>query len=309
MNRFLNQVYVAIVVMTALNYCDVQAQTVEPSKPQTDAKPKPAAASNAATKPVATPKKQTSAGPLPTQERVPGGIALIALPFDGATTATATYQGKPVLVYKQSNGYTAIVGIGLDAKLGASQIEIQGGTAVPFWIQAKTYREQRLKVAPGMVDLSKENQTRYETERAHTNELLAKPHGPIPIELRMIAPVPGNQSSSFGLRRVFNGQSRSPHGGMDIAAPTGTPVSAPLGGTIIDVGDYYFNGNTIWLDHGGGLLSMFCHLSETIVKVGDIVKTGQAIGAVGATGRVTGPHLHWSVNLNRTMVNPALFLN
>jgi murein DD-endopeptidase MepM/ murein hydrolase activator NlpD len=309
MNRFFYFVCFAIAAIASLNNCIAQVQSTEPIKPQAEPKTKPAPEAKIDTKKPAAIKKQASTGPLPTQERVPGGIALIPLPFDGATTASATYQGKPVLVYKQSSGYTAIVGISLDAKLGATQIEVQGGSSVPFWIQAKTYREQRLKVAPGMVDLSKDNQTRYETERAHTNELLAKPASATPAELRMIAPVPGNQSSSFGLRRVFNGQSRSPHGGMDIAAPTGTPVSAPLSGTIIDVGDYYFNGNTIWMDHGGGLLSMFCHLSETSVKVGDVVKTGQAIGAVGATGRVTGPHLHWSVNLNRTMVNPALFLN
>jgi murein DD-endopeptidase MepM/ murein hydrolase activator NlpD len=247
---------------------------------------------------------------MPTQERVPGGIALIAVPVDkNAVAPVASYNDKPVLVVKQGSGFIAVVGLPLDAQLGAAQLQVQGGEAIAFFIQPKTYREQRLKVPQGMVDLIPANQARYERERDHTIELLAKPQSVNPVQLRMVVPLAGNRSASFGLRRVFNGQSRNPHSGMDIAAGTGTPFVAPLAGTVIDVGDYYFNGNTIWLDHGGGLLSMFCHLSKTSVAVGEVVKQGQVLGAVGATGRVTGPHLHWSVNLNRVMVNPALFLD
>lgn len=247
---------------------------------------------------------------MPTQERVPGGIALIAVAGDKNNNAPmATYNDKSVLVVKQGKGFVAVVGLPLDAQLGTAQLQVQGGEAIAFSIQPKTYREQRLKVPQGMVDLTPANQARYERERDHTIELLAKPQSANPVQLRMVVPVAGNRSASFGLRRVFNGQSRNPHSGMDIAAGTGIPFVAPLAGTVIDVGDYYFNGNTIWLDHGGGLLSMFCHLSKTSVVVGEVVKQGQVLGAVGATGRVTGPHLHWSVNLNRAMVNPALFLD
>jgi murein DD-endopeptidase MepM/ murein hydrolase activator NlpD len=219
----------------------------------------------------------------------------------------------PLLVLGSAAQWTALVGIPLATRPGQSSISVKTGAAqrqVAYTVSSKNYPEQRLKVAPGTVDLSPEDLARYERERAHQATVMATFTEPDLQDdlLRMRVPVPGRRSSSFGLRRVFNGKARSPHSGMDIAATTGTPVVAPLPGRVIDVGDYFFNGNTVWLDHGGGLLCMMCHLSSTDVKVGDLLQTGQRLGAVGATGRVTGPHLHWGVMLNRTMVDPALFL-
>lgn len=209
--------------------------------------------------------------------------------------------------------WTALVGIPLAATPGDASIAVRSeGRAerqIAYTVAPKQYREQRLTVAPRTVDLSPEDQSRYERERDHQVTVFATLTEMRPdAALQMRVPVPGRRSSSFGLRRVFNGQSRNPHSGMDIAAGTGTPVLAPLPGKVIDTGDYFFNGGTVWLDHGGGLLTMYCHLSRVDVKVGDVLKTGERLAAVGATGRVTGPHLHWSVMLNRAMVDPALFI-
>lgn len=248
--------------------------------------------------------------------QVPGGIARLALGAS-ATRPVAHLPGNdgpvPLLVLGDASHWTALVGIALSAEPGEAHIVVQAGEGasreLAYTITPKRYSEQRLTVPPRTVDLSPKDQARYERERAHQAMVMATFSEPPPqTSLRMRVPVPGRRSSSFGLRRVFNGQARNPHSGMDIAAGTGTPVVAPLPARVIDTGDYFFNGQTVWLDHGGGLLSMVCHLSAIDVKTGDTLKTGERLGAVGATGRVTGPHLHWGVMLNRTMVDPALFL-
>jgi murein DD-endopeptidase MepM/ murein hydrolase activator NlpD len=248
----------------------------------------------------------------PNASQVPGGIAL--LPLGPAAQRPLAHSGNvPLLVLGDALEWTALVGIALSAAPGQARISVQtaaGQRQVAYTVAPKQYREQRLKVAPRTVDLSPEDEARYERERAHQATVMATFSEPLPDAswLRMRAPVPGPRSSSFGLRRVFNGQPRNPHSGMDIAAATGTPITAPLPGRVIDTGDYFFNGQTVWLDHGGGLLSMVCHLSRIDVQPGDLLQTGERLGAVGATGRVTGPHLHWGVMLNRAMVDPALFL-
>ncbi len=258
---------------------------------------------------------------------VPGGVARLSLgpapvrpvarmpaPAGGDAQINSRGGDVPVLVVGDEIEWTALVGIALSAAPGPASIAVQTDGAwrrVGYTVDNKKYPEQRLKVAPSTVDLSPDNLARYEAERDHQAVVTATfsaPPNDVRAGLRMQQPTPGRRSSSFGLRRVFNGQARSPHSGMDIAAATGTAVLAPMPCKVIDVGDYFFNGNTVWLDHGGGLLSMMCHLSAIDVKLGDTLRTGQRLGAVGATGRVTGPHLHWSVMLNRAMVDPALFL-
>lgn len=248
---------------------------------------------------------------LPRGRAVPGGVATIALGASPLRPGVRTGD-VPVLVAGDPGGWTAVVGIALSAKPGKGTIVVarpgRPEERRTFEIAPVRYAEQRLKVAPAQVDLSAEDLARYERERAHLARVIATFSEQVPATLRMRQPVPGTRSSSFGLRRVFNDQARSPHAGMDIAAPAGTPVVAAAAGRVIDTGDYFFNGNTVWLDHGAGLITMYAHLESIAVKVGDAVAEGATIGAVGATGRVTGPHLHWSVSLNRAMVDPALFL-
>lgn len=247
----------------------------------------------------------------PRASAVPGGVARLAI-GPAADRPQAWADGVPLLVVGDLSGWTALVGIPLSAAPGDAVIEVETGggrRALPYRIGPKAYAEQRLTVTPRTVELSPEDLARHERERSHQQAVMARFTEPLPHDLRMQAPVDGRPSSSFGLRRVFNGQARQPHSGMDIAAAAGTPVVAPLAGQVVDTGDYFFNGQTVWLDHGGGLLSMLCHLSRIEVQVGDVLTVGQRLGAVGATGRVTGPHLHWSVLLNRTAVDPALFIH
>lgn len=253
----------------------------------------------------------TQAIELPREHRVPGGVATIAL---GASpeAPSVRFNDQPVLVVKDGAQWMAVLGIGLSAAPGPVSLQVQrsSGASEPVRLEIAPFRyaEQRLKVAPGKVDLSKVDLARYERERAHLAAVAASFSATAPSTLRLLQPTPGVRSSSFGLRRIFNGQARNPHSGMDIAAAAGTPVIAAAAGRVIDTGDYFFNGNTVWLDHGAGLLTMYCHLSAIDVKPGDTVSAGERIGAVGATGRVTGAHLHWSVSLNRAMVDPGLFL-
>ena len=248
----------------------------------------------------------------PRPAQVPGGVARLSL-GPAPARPQVRFGEVPVLVTGDPIEWTAVVGLPLSAEPGPAHLVVsatpeEAARQLPFAITHKRYAEQRLKVAPSKVDLAPADEARYERERVHLSGVMATFSAQVPAVLKMQVPVPGRRSGSFGLRRVFNGQARNPHSGMDIAAATGTPVRAPLDGRVIDVGDYFFNGGTVWLDHGAGLLSMYCHLSAMPVQVGDVVRAGQSFCAVGATGRVTGPHLHWSVMLNRAMVDPALFI-
>lgn len=249
---------------------------------------------------------------LPRENPVPGGIEILALPAaSDAATPTVDADGHRVLVIRDGSTWFAIVGIPLAARPGTRSVtlHVDGGDRVlEYAVVAKHYAIQSLKVPPRQVDLSPRDRDRAARESAEIGRTLEGWTDIQPDTLRFAAPVPGIRSSSFGLRRVFDGQSRSPHTGMDIAAAAGTPVLAPAGGTVVDIGDYFFTGNTVFIDHGRGFVSMYCHLSAVYARLGQSIAAGTRIGAVGMTGRATGPHLHWGLSLNHVWVDPELFV-
>lgn len=243
---------------------------------------------------------------------VPGGVAVVQLGQDAAVPS-ASYQGKPVLVVREEGrDWIAIVGIPLTTRAGNQQIVVkQAGASrhLGFSVGSKHYKEQHItlkntrQVNPLPEDLKRINRELAEQTAAYRSFSPGTPSN-----LVLDKPVNGPLSSPFGLRRFFNGEERNPHSGLDFAVPAGTPIKSPAAGKVILIGNYFFNGNTVFVDHGQGFISMFCHMSKIDVKLGDQVPRGGVVGRVGATGRATGPHMHWNVSLNDARVDPAIFI-
>ncbi len=267
----------------------------------------------------------TLAADLPEQRRVPGGIAIIKLgPAADTVPGEVFFNEHRAPVLRSGPDWVAVIGIPLDTQPGPQAARLlprAGAAAAPdstgaaqgrpleFTVADRKYDEQRLQVKnKHHVNPDQQDMARIDRERVRIEAALGSYTPDRAPDFRMRPPVAGARSSSFGLRRFFNGEARNPHSGMDIAAPAGTPIGAPAPGRVLDTGDFFFNGNTVFLDHGEGVVTMYCHMSRIDVKPGQEVATGDVLGLVGATGRVTGPHLHFGVAINRAMVDPALLL-
>jgi len=255
---------------------------------------------------------------LPIENAVPGGIAIVQIPLDTTHQPKVFYKDNPLRVEKNDGHWFAIVGIPLATAPGSHPLtyysnlpttDSKNSRTLSFEVKDKHYEAQYItlknkrQVSPNEKDLTRIRKEKIEMVSAYKAWQPTEKHFQ-PFNW----PVNGTISSPFGLKRFFNQQPRKPHSGLDIAAPEGTPIKAPADGVVTASGSYFFNGNTLIIDHGEGLVTMFCHLSSADVKKGDTIKRGDTIGKVGQTGRATGPHLHWSVSLNNTRVDPLLLL-
>ena len=250
---------------------------------------------------------------LPRALTVPGGVAVVPLGAASEPAPTVHFQETHVLVARDGGRWHAIVGLPLTLTPGEYHIQVDApGNAkhrLPFKVSDKKYDSQYLTLQDKrQVDPTAEDLKRIKKDQEIIKRAFATWSARDIDDLGFDPPTIGRRSSAFGLRRFFNKQPRNPHSGLDIAAPEGTAITAPADGRVIETGEYFFNGNSVFLDHGQGLITMYNHLSKINVTAGEIVARGQKLGEVGMTGRVTGPHLHWSVSLNGALVDPALFL-
>lgn len=251
---------------------------------------------------------------LPKSSNVPGGIAIIQLgsTITHTTKPQAWFNNQAVLVQAELKQWYAVIGLPLNTVPGRYKLNVTMGDktrAIPFRVKKKKYPEQHITIIDkGKVELAPEDEARAVREIAIIKQLKLKWSDKDNTDLAFIIPAEGRLSGNFGLRRFFNGQARSPHAGLDVAVARGTPIMSSAPGKVLAVEDYFFNGKTIFVDHGNGLITMYCHLDQFDVQTGEDVSKGQQLGLSGQTGRATGPHLHWSVILNGAMVDPALFI-
>ncbi len=247
----------------------------------------------------------------------PGDVILLQV-TGAPPDVRGEWDGRSLALFPTGHGVAALIGIDLDVRPGPigwrvtrPSVAKNGGAlaAGAVTVRPRTFPTQQLTLPKGMVDLDAPARARVETERGELKSVLAAGASERLWRGPFRTPVEGGQpTGGFGLRRLINGQPRSPHTGYDWAAPAGTPVLAANAGRAALVAEYFFAGRNVIVDHGLGLFTLYYHLTETRVALGESVATGQVIGTVGATGRVTGPHLHFAVLLNGARVDPEALL-
>jgi len=248
----------------------------------------------------------------------PGEMMLLTITAPGRILAVdATAFGHPIPAFPggQPGAWHALAGIDLDTAPGKYDIVIvarldEGRQSVvrQIAVAAKGFGVRRLTVDPKFVTPPASAIGRIEREQKRLAEALAVVSPERWWRGSFVAPVDGPPASNFGQRSIFNGQPRGSHRGTDFASPSGTPVRAPGRGRVVMAEDLYYSGNTVLVDHGLGLFSLLAHLARIDVRVGDLVDAGSSVGEVGATGRVTGPHLHWTLRLGGAVVDPLSLL-
>lgn len=223
-------------------------------------------------------------------------------------------------IYFHANGkgvFSALVGIDVEAKPATVKLLVKatggGGETqqreIPLKINAKAFHKESFNVPPSFDQMSPETLAEIRREQGDFARAFASPAPQRFWDLPFVRPVPQQASaSSFGSRRIINGVARAPHTGTDLSAPTGTEVVATNHGKVVLVGNYFYAGGSVVVDHGGGLYSMYFHLAEFKVEAGALVRRGDVLALSGGTGRVTGPHLHWGLRLNNTRVDPLVLL-
>ena len=246
--------------------------------------------------------------PLPSHSAWPGGLAVLNLGTD-TKQPEVRLNGKRALVLQRKGHWVALVGIPLRTKPGKALLQING-RLTHFRLTDRKYGESRIVITDRAYTEppDEELQQRIESERGLIRRARAIWRQEVP-ELVFSLPAVGQASTPYGFRRYINDQLRSSHRGLDIAASEGTPIVAPAPGLVTLAADLFYTGLTVILDHGMGVQTLYAHLSALDVAEGDRVGTGDSLGAMGATGRVTGPHLHWGLTLNGTAIDPALLLN
>lgn len=242
-----------------------------------------------------------------------GEVIYLPLKLDSMSEpVTGRFLNQPIPIFKTTDGFGVLIGIDLETAPGLQIFEVtskQGEATIvqkyPIQILSGSFEEQRINELPkAMVDPDAAALVRIEKEKERTLATFSKSSNEKLWEGSFLVPAEGRILGAFGSRRILNGQPRNRHSGEDIGAPLGSPVLATNGGKVALVGDFYFNGRSVFIDHGLGLFSMYFHLSEISVQQGTMVKRGQRIGSVGKTGRATGPHLHWGMRLHDARVNP-----